>query len=350
MAFQERQPMAAGELNGWCPRATPAAVHLTGEVINFTPKKRPRGRPKKPLMVSQRCTDGFEVVAAAVVGIARSKGCWSAAKERARAAVDKDPHLSPYSWKVFGFLLEHINRAKGFDWHGVEALATNRGMNPRTVQKAFEQLSERGHILRRYEIITGSKASKVWHTTLPTLVRAGIEVQKQRAAKDTPRKADGYAQKICEGDAQLGTQTLKEEHMEENTGRTADAGASVPAVKLKKAFREEGRKATGARQSLGDTLASLGLLPEPLPRFDKSKLLSERVTTWRYRKPDCPEELRLYDRMLRATKGRDREKLKEVFVDYYKSERTHDAQLEFVKWLERRGQERGWKPMPGYSG
>jgi hypothetical protein len=65
-------------------------------------------------------------VANAVAGIA-SQPTWNGAKERVRRSVDRDRSLRPISSKVLGFLLEHINRKKVYDWHTASDIATDQG-------------------------------------------------------------------------------------------------------------------------------------------------------------------------------------------------------------------------------
>jgi hypothetical protein len=277
------------------------------EVVALFPKQR--GRPSKPAFVERRCTDGFETVAAAVVGIASERKLWAAAKLRARSLVDKDIHLRPADGRVFQFLLEHVNAQKGYDWHGIKAIASDVGVDERTVQKAFERLGARGHILRNDEVVDVHYASRVWSTTLPTLVAAGLDVQRQRRPKNTPEKSSQHAQKMRLGHAPQGTQT--KEAKPENK---YSADAKAPAANLKMDFE----KGTG-------------------PRFDKKAPLRTRLTTWRYqdRAKLGASDQQLYDRWRVAAGNVDRDQLIDEFCRYHRTERTHDAQLELVKYVER---------------
>ena len=283
------------------------------EVVALFPKQR--GRPRKPAFAERPCTDSFETVAAAVVGIASERKIWAAAKLRARSLVDKDIHLRPADGRVFQFLLEHVNPKKGCDWHGINAIAHDVGVRERTVQKAFERLGARGHILRTHEVVDVQYASRVWSTTLPTLVAAGLDVQRQRRPKHTPEKSPRDAQEIQLGHALQGTQTREAKPENEYS-----ADAEAPAANLQLDLE----KGTGSR-------------------FDKRAPLRARVTTWRYqdRAQLRPSDQQLYDRWRIAAGNVDKDRLIDEFCRYYRTERTHDAQLELVKYVERtRGQQR----------
>ena len=291
--------------NNLQPRSSdPPAV---AEVVALFPKQR--GRPRRTVFVERRCTDSFETVAAAVVGIASERKVWAAAKLRARSLVDKDMHVRPADGRVFQFLLEHVNPKKGCDWHGIKAIAHDVGVDERTVQKAFERLGARGHILRTDEVVDVQYASRIWSTTLPTLVAAGLDVQRQRRPKDTPEKSPRDAQKIQLGHAQQGTQTRETEPENKYS-----ADAEAPAANSK--FDLEKRTGT---------------------RFDKRAPLRTRLTSWRYqdRAKLGASDQQLYDRWRVAAGNVDKDRLIDEFCRYYRTERTHDAQLELVKYVER---------------
>lgn len=187
-----------------------------------------RGRPPKPELTPQPCTETFGVVASKIAAIAKDKSLWQAAKERTRAKADRDPMLSPCSRKVFNFLLDHVNRDKGYDWHGNKSIAADRNMHRRTAQKGSKQLAERGYILR-------DSVSGRWRTTLPCLIDAAEEIRQEKASKsagETTKKSQGMrpkirkntpnyspsdAQKIQEPYAHSGTLTSKDSNLENNT-------------------------------------------------------------------------------------------------------------------------------------
>ena len=294
-------------------RTVSRGEHTDADVVSLFPRRR--GRPRCPELVEQRCTDDFETVAAALVSIASEKRCWAIAKVRARSMIDKEACLKPADGRVFQFLLEHVNPKKGCDWHGVDAIARDVGVNPRTVQKAFERLAARGHIMRTYRIVDVQYASKVWSTTLPSLVAAGLLVRQQRRAKDTSEKSPAHARKVRSGDALQGAQIL-----ETKSENKYWAAADAPAANLKMHLE----KGTG-------------------PRFDKTAPLRNRLTTWRYqdRAKLGTSDQQLYDRWRVAAGDVDKDRLIDEFCRYYRTERTHDAQLELVKYVEKtRGRQR----------
>lgn len=131
-------------------RAGAAPVRSTqanggADVVELHPRRR-RGRPPKPSLAARPCTDSFETVAAAVVGVAQGKS-WVASKERVRHWTDRERGFSPSALKALGYLLEHINRGKGFDWHAAETIAAELGLGVRTVERAFSELTRAGAIL-----------------------------------------------------------------------------------------------------------------------------------------------------------------------------------------------------------
>ena len=154
----------------------------SGEVVAFAPKKRARGRPRKRPLIERRCTDGFEMIAQAVVAIA-SQRSWPAVKERVRSWADRDPDLTPSAVKVLGFLLEHINRKQGVDWHGRQHIAKSLGLDEYTVRDAFNLLDKCGYSRREYKIVPVKHRSKVWQTTIPKLVDAAQAVAADKAAR-----------------------------------------------------------------------------------------------------------------------------------------------------------------------
>jgi hypothetical protein len=112
-------------------------TETANNAVSLAPRKRPRGRPRKPPQLDRRCTDSFDTVALAIVAVARQKVLWSAAKELVRVWADRGKSLSPGSRRVLGFLVNKLNRNAGYDWHGVEAIATERCVSVPTVNRAF---------------------------------------------------------------------------------------------------------------------------------------------------------------------------------------------------------------------
>jgi hypothetical protein len=148
------------------------SFHLrpAAEVIPLTPRKRTRGRPKKPRLAETPCQDSFLVVAAAVAGLAERASVWAAAKEQVRHHVDRVAGLSPNSLRVMGFYLEHLSRAKGFDWHSAAAIADDLCISVSSVERANRELTMVGCILRATITCGGSRSSKRWRTTIPSLL------------------------------------------------------------------------------------------------------------------------------------------------------------------------------------
>jgi hypothetical protein len=192
-----------------------------GEVVPFAPRKPRRGRPRKTILPATPCTDRFDVVAAAVVGIASKRREWAAAKERVRSRADRRREFSPATPKVLGYLLEKINRERGYDWHAAATIAADLGLSVRTVERAFSELRDAGTILREHVMVEGSRASKRWRTTLPWLVDASRDLESERVArtgetpakktgKDPTDKEGGPDKKIPGGPAKFVGQTQKE--------------------------------------------------------------------------------------------------------------------------------------------
>ena len=152
-----------------------------------SPAPKRRGRPEKQKIIKRRCTEDFDEVTKKVRAVAPCKinntSIWQATKERAAATVRKDRSLAPCAQKVLACLLDHLNREKGFDWHGIRAIGAKEGLGPRTVQKAFTQLSDAGYIIRDYN------ERKQWRTTFPCLVAAAEQVRQERMAKNTHKKS-----------------------------------------------------------------------------------------------------------------------------------------------------------------
>ncbi len=153
-----------------------------------TAKRQPRGRPRKPEAPPQPCTEAFDTISGEIVAIAQSKSLWPAAKERVRTKAACDPRLTPTSFKVVTFLLDHVNRKCGYDWHGSVAIAEALGLSKKSVKRAFQQLANAGYIKRAYEIRGGTQASQFWKTTLPALVDAAREIQQERRAKSAEKE------------------------------------------------------------------------------------------------------------------------------------------------------------------
>ena len=137
------------------------AANETSNVVSLTPNKRPRGRPRKPPLVDRRCTDAFETIAVAVVGLAGQKMLWNALKERVRDKADRDNTLSPASRRVLGFLISRMNRNFGYDWHTGERIAAELGISLGSVNRAFGELARAGYIVRKWIAAPGSHASKL---------------------------------------------------------------------------------------------------------------------------------------------------------------------------------------------
>jgi len=95
-----------------------------------------RGRRRKPALILRPCSESFDVVAGGVIALAAQTGSWAAPKERLRSQADREKAFAPATPKVLGYLLEHINRAHGFDWHSAKTIADELGLTIRTVERA----------------------------------------------------------------------------------------------------------------------------------------------------------------------------------------------------------------------
>jgi hypothetical protein len=66
--------------------------------------------------------------------------------------------------------------------------------------------------------------------------------------------------------------------------------------------------------------------------------MAKRITAWRYKPPDNPDDLKLYRRLMRASKGSDLGQLKDHFSRGFESgamtDIPYDAQLAFVTWVD----------------
>ena len=225
----------------------------SGEVVAFAPRMPRRGRPRKTILPATPCTDRFDVVAAAVVGIASKRREWAAAKERVRSRADRRRDFSPATPKVLGYLLEKINREHGYDWHAAVTIAAYLGLSIRTVERTFSELGDAGAILRQHVIAEGSRASKRWRTTLPWLVDANRDLEAGRVAreaeapakktgKDPTEKEGGPDKKIPVGPVKFVGQT-QEENPARGYAREEGLGEQEPSQNPR-AFVESMAEAT----------------------------------------------------------------------------------------------------------
>lgn len=162
--------------------ASPSATvtYLYSEPV---PKRR-RGRPpkwgegEKPKGVDQADYSArygeFEAACRAVP----EKGI-PALKDWIADRADKD-RLTPAARCVLNFLLRRINWTVGCDWHSDAAIAEEKGISTRTVERGRKELRERGYIVMRpipdEQPLPGftrkRHGSKPWQTTLPIVVKA----------------------------------------------------------------------------------------------------------------------------------------------------------------------------------
>ena len=337
----------------------------TAIVVAFVPPKR-RGRPRKPPAVDQRCKEDFGTVAMALAGIARQKTLWGAGRERARRWADRDRRLRPVSIKVLGFLLEHVNRNAGFDWHSAATIAADLGVTTRAVENAFSELTMAGYLLREPVTTNGrAKATRPWRTTIPALVRAAQEVRGEHEAKararlgqatiapgpaqrmpvDPNKNAGGPEQERRNEPEHLFGQTLKGEPIDESVGSAdndLDQERMVGPAEGKKGRQEEAveeasssieRTARGSRPKARIEIPRLRLPP----RFDQSLPMQVRLSVpgGRYAVPQTPDDKALRRRMDRAARGRDLHDLYERYVGWADSAKTPDAIEGFVSWMWR---------------
>jgi hypothetical protein len=337
--------------------------------------------------VAHPCVHDFDLVATAIVGLARQKTLWNAAKERLCRWGYCSRSLRPASLRVLSFLVEHINKSKGFDWHSRDTIAATLGVTGRAVEYAFEELGEAGIILRQVQAIGGTKASRPWRTTLPALIEAAREVTGEREeralarlgrtrlisavvdgadkpegaerkrGKDPNNKDEGAEQQRREGPECLFGQTFKEEPRKESLG-DADgplnhdrAAMTVEPTSRKRARQGElaanerprpQEGACGSQPKVGIEIPRL----RPSRRFDMSLPMELRLSIpgGRYSIPQTPDDAALLRRMKRAARGHDLHDLLARFIGHAVSANTPDATEGFIVWMRKWVQE----PAPGY--
>ena len=127
---------------------------------------RPNGRPKKTPLLVVPCELGFDEIVEAVTCIGIEDIVWRRKRREAEGAIMEWPGLTPTAKLVGKFLVWHINRDVGFDFHPFRKIAEDarvkRGLE--TVKEAFEQLVAAGIARRQCD------DRKRWRTTLPVLV------------------------------------------------------------------------------------------------------------------------------------------------------------------------------------
>lgn len=334
--------------------ATRAIVaQTTANIVALEPARRPRGRPRtrQPMGRAEReaarkaalaAHGPFGAVALAVVGVASQKTLWAAAKERVRNWADRDSRLRPVSKIVLGFILEHINRSKGLDWHSTAYIAADVGHTSRAVELAWEELLIAGYTQR--EPVTrpdSSKSTRPWRTTVPALIRAAQEVSaereqrarkrlgigsepEQKIDKDPNGNSPGPEQKGDTGPEQMFGQTLDRPNLEKNLSADAPSGNS----------NTEARPFVG----YGEQIRRL----RPRARYDTSLPMAERLTIpgGRYGSPTTDADVELLKRLKRAARGWDLHQLRDKFCARAVSAQTTDAIEGFDRWMRR------YKPTP----
>lgn len=327
-------------------------TETTKNVVSLAPRKRSRGRPRKPLIVAQPCPHDFNLVATAIVGIARQKVLWNAAKERVRRWADRNRALRPVSRCVIGYVLEKINKAKGFDWHGRDSIAADLGVSGRAVEYAFSELGKVGLILRKSETVGGTKASRRWRTTVPAMLDAAREVSAEREAKQQarlgrfgvageapeqkkemePNKKDrAPEQERPEAPEQQFGLTLKEEPEKESKRYALDAFKSRSGEDKEHGVRTGSALREGCVQQIAIPIL------RPPPRYDRSLPMDHRVFIpgGRYALPQTPDEKALLRKMKQAARGWDLHDLRGKYCKWAVSANTGDAVEGFIAWMLR---------------
>jgi hypothetical protein len=159
-----------------------------------------------------------------------------------RSWADREKGFAPATSKVLGYLLGHINRDKGYDWHSAATIARELAMTTRTVERSFKELVDAGWASREHFIVGGSQASKRWRTTLPKLVAAGGEPMAQNDDEGPDRKiakdptgnsenGEGPDKKGNEGpDENVGQIREEEEHHDYDGSARARASTDADAI------------------------------------------------------------------------------------------------------------------------
>src|SRR5262245_38705674 len=125
-----------GSITSW-------AEQIANDRADEQPTRR-RGRPKKPALKPQPCSQDFETVCREIVALAaRQDGTWAAAKEDLRYQADREG-FRPSTRSLLGFLLKHINLETGFDWHSAETIADELGLTVKTIEYGFSELGQKG--------------------------------------------------------------------------------------------------------------------------------------------------------------------------------------------------------------
>jgi hypothetical protein len=305
----------------------PDATNPAPTVVRFEPRKRPRGRPRRPTAVDRTDERDFDEVAAAVAALANGKTIWNAAKERVRNRADRDGTLRPASRAVLGFVLEHLNRQQGHDWHTNKTIAADRGLSERAIEIAWKELIRSGYIIRRRMMVTGTLGNRRCQTTISMLLTAGAELMREGEARARAKlgatrpfgASAGPEQKSQQGPELIIGQTLDKENLEKNL--CADA-------------LSPNQKAGG--QIVVDYAGAIPRL-RPLPQFDTSLPMLDRLAIpgGRYGQPETAADVDLLKKLRRAARGWDLHELRDRFCAYASSANTRDAIEGFVRWMHR---------------
>lgn len=271
-------------------------------VVQFHAPARRRGRPRKPPLVSAPCTIPFDTVCAALVGWATRPDIWFDAVRSVRNAVAQDRSLDPVAPLVMSFLLDHVNRSCGRDWHSRIAIAAALGRSDAAVKRALSQLVATGRIQRRVRPDSG----RCWETTVPVLMHA-CETAAHNHGSENPTTR--VKKMRCAGQKNPSRGTFFDPQNGESTDSESHAGCDR--------------------------------------RHDRGLPIGQRVRIWRYGAPSDPVDRQLYDEQRAAARGWDvgtQLAAFAVWIDASPDRSPGDAHAAFVAWMRRTIT----RPAPGY--
>jgi hypothetical protein len=258
-----------------------SAARHANDANSASPKRSP-GRPKKPELASQPCGEEFDMVSAGVVALASAEGgIWAATKEALRARADREKGFSPATPKVIGFVLQHINLEKGYDWHSAQTIATELILSIRSVERAFREARLAGYFLRevRDDIpVKGSQATKPWRTTVPMLLVIAKEITAKKGPEGPDRKIQRTRQKNSKDPTNMSGKYEKNEYEKGNTHTHAYARARRVRGEFNDILEGLRQKGRDQRNAINHFLAPL-LATKPLQQGvpDRQAYVAELV-------------------------------------------------------------------------
>lgn len=148
------------------------------EVVQLQSSRKRRGRPPLDRTKTKIYTeDQFDIIAAGVAGI--SDRHWPRVVRSVELTASTDKRLNATDRALLTYLMSVINRKKGFDWHGINAIADALKRSEREIMRAMQRLDGYGYVLRRIVPVSGhrTKVHRRGETTLPILVEVAQKIR-----------------------------------------------------------------------------------------------------------------------------------------------------------------------------